>query len=169
MKISRILIALALILVVVVVAQGGAGAWSARLQADPKVVAPAPADAGARPQGTVGGTSEAPIGPTECALVATFCVTSTQSGLTLQAITELPAGFNPPQGYNVVPTRLVQIIGNVSKTTAAIVFNLTPPLTTEMVAYWDGTKWVQLTALDGQYTIEPGAPLPLVIGVFVKE
>lgn len=169
MKTARILIALALIVVVVAAAQGGVGAWSARLKVDSKAVAPAPAEAGARPQGTVGGVSEVPIGPTDCTLIATYCVTSPQTGLTAQAITELPNGLKPPQGEKVVPTRMIQIIGKVSKTTAEIVFALTPPLTTEVVAYWDGTQWVHLTIKDGKYTVEAGAPLPLVISVFVAE
>ncbi len=165
MKNLRILFALGLILVVVVVAQVGVGAWSNRLQPDPKAVAPAPEGAGARPQGTVGGSPTVPIGPEECTLIATYCVTSPQTGLQARAITELPDGLTPPEG--AVLTRMIEISGEESPTTKEVYFTLTPPLGTgEKVAYWDGTQWVELTFEDGKYTIPAGVTLPLYLVVF---
>jgi hypothetical protein len=170
MKNIRILIALALILSVVVIAQGGVGAWANKLQANPKSVAPASGEAGARPQGTVAGDSSVPIGSSDCTLLATFCATSSQVGLIAEAITELPSGITPPVGEKFVPTRIIRISGDADKTSDMLVFTLTPALAEgEMVAYWDGAQWVHLTATDGKYTIEAGAPLPLFVAGCVKE
>jgi hypothetical protein len=172
MKNTRILIALALILVVVVIAQSGVGAWTARLQADPKAVAPAPAGVGARPQGTVGGSPSVAVGSIgNCALIATYCVESAETGLTAKGITELPTGVTAPEGQKVVVTRLIEISSDDASTPSVedIKFTLDPALVTgELVSYWDGTQWIELTIKDGVYTIPKGVALPLVIAVFTK-
>lgn len=172
MKNLRILLALALILVIVVIAQGGVGAWANKLQANPKAVAPVPAEAGARPQGTVDGSPSVPVGPVgDCSLIATYCVESAEVGLIAEGITELPTGVTAPEGQKVVVTRLIEISSDDASTPSAedIKFTLDPALVTgELVSYWDGTKWIELTLKDGAYTIPKGVALPVVIAVFTK-
>jgi hypothetical protein len=177
MKNIRIYIALALILVVVVLAQGGVGAWANKLQADPKAVAPAPEEVGSRPQGTVNGDPEVPVyvpvNPTgECALLATYCVESTQTSLVVEAITELPIGIGIPEGKNVIVTRMIQVSnsdGSTNVSTEDIKFILDPALVTgELVSYWNGTAWVEISIKDGVYLIPKETPIPLYIAVFTN-
>ena len=173
MKNLRILLALALILVIVVIAQGGVGAWANKLQANPKAVAPVPAEAGARPQGTVDGSPSVPVGPVgDCALIATYCVESAQTPLFADGITELPTDITAPEGKKNVVTRMIKIYpsdANVLTTTEEVKFTLDPALVEgESVAYWDGAQWVELTLKDGLYIIPKDVTLPIYIVVFQK-
>jgi hypothetical protein len=176
MKNTRILIALALILVVVAVTRS-AGAWNSKLQTGNESLASSRTEAGIRLNGTADGNSEKEVPPVaddsatgDCAYLATYCVGSDQTGLVVEAITELPAGITLPEGANVVITRVIQISSESNTLEKAVILTLDPPLKDgEKVAYWNGTEWVELIAdANGKYTIPAGTALPVTVAVFTS-
>lgn len=164
----KIMVSVLLVAVLIVLAQGASGVWSDRAEG---ILAKNGILSGTRllavPNGTVEGEPKVKVEPEECGLLATYCITTPGTGVSAMAITELPAGMTPPEGSNVVITRMIQVVGE--GTTSGVKFYLVPRLLpNEYVAYWDGTQWIILETVDGVFYLPDGLTLPVTIVVFTK-
>lgn len=136
---KRVLIAVALVLAVVLIAQ--TGVWAGKLQVGSEAPAAAPAEAGARPQGTVVGAL--PVADT----VSVDCPDDAPDGAVCYTHTDVDSGDTFAYDH-VMEVELGPDGGTVW--------------------YWNGSAWVELTVTDGKVTIPVGAPNPVILALVLN-
>ncbi len=142
---KRVLIAVALVLAVVLIAQ--TGVWAGKLQAGSEAPAAAPAEAGARPQGTADGDIIIPVaGGLE--FVVVDYTGDVPDGAPDGAIFLEGTESGEGAGATMVEAHVMEV-------------ELGPDGGT--VSYWNGSAWIELAVTDGKVTIPAGAPNPVIL------